>query len=89
MLALIGMIYLQGLLGQPHQSTNAMFHKIFGNPVFNATKSRNRLKFLIAHILFDNHITHPTPWQHDRFVAFGKIFEEFNKKCWKFLVPND
>ena len=44
-LALIGMIYMRGLLGQAHQSTNAMFHEIFGNPVFSAAKSRNRFKF--------------------------------------------
>ena len=32
-LALIGLIYIRGLLGQAHQSTNAMFHEIFGNLV--------------------------------------------------------
>ena len=41
----IGMIYMRGSLGQAHQSTNAMFHEIFGNPVFSAAKSRNRFKF--------------------------------------------
>ena len=80
---------MQGLLGQAHQSTNAMFYKIFGNPVFSATKSRNRFKFLIAHISFDDHITRPTPWQYDIFAAFCKIFEEFNKNCGIFLVRND
>ena len=88
-LALIGMIYMRGLLEQAHQSTNAMFYEIFGNPVFSATKSRNRFKFLIAHISFDDHIMRPTPRQHDRFAALCKIFEEFNKNCGKFLVRND
>ena len=41
---------MQGLLGQAHQRTNAMFYEIFGNPVFSATMSRNRFEFLIAHI---------------------------------------
>ena len=41
-LALIGMIYLRGLLEQAHQSTNAMFYEIFGNPLFSATMSRSR-----------------------------------------------
>ena len=46
-LALIQIIYMRGLLGQAHQDTNAMFHKIFGNPVSGATTcmSRNRFKF--------------------------------------------
>ena len=64
-LALTGMIYMRGLLEQAHQSVNAMSYKIFGNPVFSTTKSRNRFKFLIADISFDDRITLPTPWQHD------------------------
>ena len=80
---------MRGLLEQAHQRTNAMCYEIFGNPVFSATKSRNRFKFLIVHISFDDHITRLTPWQHDRFAAFCEIFEEFNKNCWKFLVPDD
>ena len=88
-LALIGIIYMRDLLEQAHQSTNAMFYEIFGNPVFSAAKSRNRFQFLIAHISFDDLITRPTHWQHDRFAAFRKIFEEFNKNRGKFLVCND
>ena len=80
---------MRGLIGQAHQSTNAMFHEIIGNPVFSAAKSRNRFKFLIAHISFNDHKTRSTPWQHDRFAAFRKIVEEFNKNCGKFLVPDD
>ena len=80
---------MRGLLGQAHQGTNAMFHEIFGNPVFSATKSTNRLKFLIVHISFDDHTSRPTRWQHDRFAAFCEIFEEFNKNCGKFVVPDD
>ena len=80
---------MQGLLEQAYHNTNAMFHEIFGKPVFSATISRNRSKFLIAHISFDNHIPRPTPWQHDRFAVFREIFEEFNKNCGKFLIPDD
>ena len=74
-LALIQIIYMRGLLRQARQSTNAMFHEIFGNPVFSATMSRNRLKFLIAHISFDDHTSLPTRRQHNRLVAFREIFE--------------
>ena len=52
---------MQDLLRQAHQSTNAVFYEIFGNLVFSATMSRNRFKFLIAHISFDDHTTRPTP----------------------------
>ena len=53
---------MRGLLGQAHQSTNAMFYEIFRNPVFSATMPRNRFKFLIAHISFDDYTTRPTRW---------------------------
>ena len=66
-----------------------MFHEIFGNPVFSATMPRNRFKFLIAHISFDEHTLRPTRRQHNRFVAFREIFEEFNENCGKFLVPDN
>ena len=75
---------MRGLLGQAHQSTNAIFHEIFGNPVFSATKSRNRFKFLIAHTSLDDQTTRPTPQQHNRFAAFRKMLEEFTKTVGNF-----
>ena len=83
------MIYMRGLLRLALQSTNEMFHEIFCNLIFSATTSRNRFKFLIAQISFNDHITCPTRWQHDGFAAFRKIFEKFDKNCEKFLVCND
>ena len=83
-LALIGIIYMRGLLGQAHQDTNAMFHEIFGNPVFSATMSRSRFKFFIAHILFDDHTSRPTRWQHDRVVAFAKFLKNLTKTVGNF-----
>ena len=55
---------------------------------FSATMSRNRFKFLIAHISFDDHTTRPTRWQHNKFAAFREIFE-YNEDCGKFLIPDD
>ena len=78
-MALIRIIYMRGLLRQAHQGINAIFHEIFGNPVLSAFMSRNRFKFWIAHISFDDHTLRPTRWQHDKFAAFREIFEEFNK----------
>ena len=62
---------------------------MFGHPVFSEIISRNRNKFLIFHLSFDNHTTRLTDWQHNRFAAFRKIFKEFNKNCGKFLVNDD
>ena len=75
------------LLAKAHQSTNAMFHEIFANPVFSVTTCifRNRFRFLISYMSFNNH----TRWQHNRFAAFRESFEKCNKNCGKFLVPDD
>ena len=56
-----------------------MFHKIFGNAVFSGSMSRNRFKFLNAHISFDDLTLRPARWQHDRFAAFHETYEEFNE----------
>ena len=75
---------MRGLLGQAHQSTNAMLCEIFGNPIFSATISRNRFNFLIFHLLFDNHTSRPTRWQQNRFAAFRKIFKNLSKTVGNF-----
>ena len=72
-----GMISVRGLILLAYQSTDAISHELFGNPVFSATMFRNRFKFLISHMSFDNLSTRSTRWQLHRFAAFGEIFEEF------------
>ena len=53
--ALFGLMYLRGLLGMNLQRVDYLFtderHYVFG-----ATMSKNRFKFLLNHITFDNHI---------------------------------
>ena len=75
---------MRGLLGQAHQSTNAMFHEIFGNPVFSAAKSRNRFKFLIAHISFDDFIIRPTLSNTIDLQLFAKFLKNLTKTVGNF-----
>ena len=87
--ALIGLMYMRGLLGQANHNTENFFHETLGNPVFSATMSKNRFKFLMSHISFDNCKTRSDRWLHDRFAAFREVFEEFNFNCGKYVVPDD
>jgi len=50
-LAFIGLMYLRGLLGLCNHDVKRLFHKLSGNPIFGATMSKNRFKFLFAHLM--------------------------------------
>ena len=50
MLAVIGLIYLRGLLGLASHNIE-IFNNLTGNPIFGATMSKNRFKFLFLTFL--------------------------------------
>ena len=75
---------MRGLLGQAHQSTNAMFHEIFGNPVFGAAIQGIDLNFLIAHILLDDHTTRPTLSNTIDLQLFAKFLKNLTKTVGNF-----
>ena len=89
MLAVIGLIYLRGLLGLASHNIEILFNNLTGNPIFGATMSKNRFKFLLSHISFDDAGDRPERWKYDRFAAFRKIFEIFNYNCGKVAVPDN
>ena len=53
MLAFVGMIYLRGLLGLVDHSVDVLFNNMIGSPIFGATMSKNRFKFLLSHVFFE------------------------------------
>ena len=79
--AFIGLMYLRGLLGWNNFDAERIFHHQFGHPVFRATMSYNRFRFILANLTFDNLDTRQERWQYDRFAANREIFEDWNKKC--------
>ena len=87
MLALVGLMYLRGLLGLANHSIDVLFHNLTGSPIFGATMSKNRFKFLLSHISFDDIATRPRRWLFDRFAAFREIFELFNENCARIMIP--
>ena len=58
-LAFIGLMYLRGLLAWTNHDVNILFNDLSGHRIFGATMSKNRFKFLFAHISFDDHTTRP------------------------------
>ena len=88
-LAFIGLMYLRGLLVWTNHDVNILFNDLSGHRIFGATMSKNRFKFLFAHISFDDHTTRPQRWLYDNCVAIRNIFESFNENCSSCIIPDD
>ena len=88
-LAFFGLMYLRGLLGLRNHDVHILFNDLTGNPIFGATMSCNRFKFLFANICFDDSSTRPERWLYDRFAAIRTIFQDFNYNCSRYIVPDD
>ena len=52
--ALIGLLYFRGLFGMNQHSLHRLFSDKAGHPVFSATMSRDRMKFLLSILTFDD-----------------------------------
>ena len=71
--AFLGLTYYRGLLGLSKQTIKRLWAKN-GHPIFAATMSRNRFKFLNSKISFDDRESREERWKSDRFAAIRKIF---------------
>ena len=50
----IGMMYARGLLAQAMHYVDRLFQEGFGHPIFGATMARDRFKFLLRKLSFDD-----------------------------------
>ena len=55
--AFIGLGYFRGLYGMNHHNIELLFKSGIGPDIFGATMSQQRMKFLLAHITFDDKST--------------------------------
>lgn len=65
---LIDLYYYKAMFNQSLESVNHLFEiqQDLCHPIYSATMSRNRFKFLSAHLSFDDKNTRAERWQHDR-----------------------
>lgn len=87
-LALIGLMYFHGVLGQSHMGIESLFSPVMGHCVHSAIISRNRYQFLMKCMSSDDGTTRPERWQKDRFAAFREILELFDGQCAASFVPD-
>ena len=69
-------------------SAEKIFSDSYGHPIFTATMSKNRFRFLYQCISFHDYSTRNERWEADRFVAIRKVFELFNQNCGRALIPD-
>ena len=84
--ALIGLLYFRGQFGMNHHGFNSLLSDKAGPPVFSATMSRNRMKFLLPTLTFDDPETLKEKWPYDRFAAARPIFQMFSSNTCKYLL---
>ena len=83
---MIGLLYFRGLFGMNHHGLNTLLYDKAGPPIFSATMSRNRMKFLLSTLTFGDRETRKEKWPYDRFAAARPIFEMFNSNTCKYLL---
>ena len=69
-----------------------MTDRLFSNDshfIFGAIMSKNRFRFLIDHICFNNPQERTQLWETDRFAAVREIWEIFNSNLSKHVAPSE
>ena len=88
-LSLFGLMYMRGFYGINKHTIDLLFLHRKRIPIFSATISRSRYKFIIKHKCFDDFESRNEKWKHDRFAAMHSLFEQCNRKFGEALVPKD
>ena len=86
---LFGLMYLRGLLGMSLQRVDYLFSDDKRYFAFGAIMSKNRFKFLLSHITFDDYSDQEKNWPTDCFAAMGPVWELFNKNLGKYIAPSE
>ena len=64
-----------------HHKIELLFKSGIGSDIFGAIRFQQRMRFLLAHITFDDRNTRRDRWPSHRFAAGRDTFEMFNKNC--------
>lgn len=81
---MFGLLYARGLHGANLHEAQQLWTAEW-SPVYAATMSIQRFKFLLSHIRFDDINLREEACSHDKFAPAREIFELFNAACTKAL----
>lgn len=84
MKALIGLMYMRGLLGANLVSARELWSGNY-SPVFNAVMSVNRFSYLLSKLRTDDKATRDERRNHDKFAACRELLDLFNAELARHL----
>ena len=71
--AIIGLLLTAGHLKQQFVNVNVLWNEIYESPIFRATMSKNRFKFLLKFIRFVDKSTRTVRREKDKFAQFRDV----------------
>uniref|UniRef100_A0A1B6C0U6 PiggyBac transposable element-derived protein domain-containing protein n=1 Tax=Clastoptera arizonana TaxID=38151 RepID=A0A1B6C0U6_9HEMI len=86
--ALIGLLYMSGVLKNTGLNQNDMFSELYGPPIFRSTMPKKRFQFLLQNLRFDDKRTRNLR-KADKFAPFRKIWDVFIANCLKYFSPSE
>ena len=89
LLAFIGLQYARGVLGLNHTQYSDLFSEMKGHHIFSATTSRDRFKFIMAHLKFESRAVAIANFDSDRMAAVRQVFEILNSNFSKYVTPSE
>ncbi|KAK7907107.1 hypothetical protein WMY93_015719 [Mugilogobius chulae] len=73
--AYIGLLILAGVYRSKGESTESLWDKCNGRPIFRATMSHKRFKLINSTIRFDDKLTRPSRIKQDKLAPFRTLWE--------------
>ncbi|KAF6203563.1 hypothetical protein GE061_001895 [Apolygus lucorum] len=87
--ALIGLLYMSGVMKNSGLSQQDLFSEAYGPPVFRCTMPQKRFDFLLQNLRFDYKISRESRRAKDKFAAFREMWNTFNMNCAKYYNPSE
>ena len=85
--AFLGLLLTAGTNKQSKVDISEFWHPIFGNPIFQATKGKNRFKIILKFLRFDNKETRSERRVKDKLAPIRDVWETINKNLKKYYMP--
>lgn len=86
--ALIGLLFMSGVLKNCNLNPDDFFSPVFGPSLFRATMTKKRFEFLLSNLRFDDKETRDTRRSSDKFADFRDLWIGFEKNCSNYYTPS-
>ncbi|XP_024935496.1 piggyBac transposable element-derived protein 4 [Cephus cinctus] len=87
--AFIGLLYMSGVMKESHISVEELWSDMYGPPIFHATMTLSRFRFLTACIRFDEKSSRTSRKMTDQFAAIREIWEIYVNSCRTYYNPSE